>query len=427
MKSFSFMVMGDAHLGRKFKTGITGSAELMTAFDTAIKIAKQRSANYVFVTGNLFDTSSPSETLLKHVARAFESLPSRVIIAPGSCDPSVVGSCYQTFAWPSNVYIFPAGEISYIEFNDRLRGTSDRDYVFSGGGETGRKGIRIYGSAFSGHFQRESLLVTADEKTPRLSSSYINVLVLHGKLVFGEEPSQFDPVPFDVLKECGFELSAIGGDACCMRKGNVIVPGVMCAPDFSVPGDCGVYVGEVRDGGFMTCEFINVSPVKYEIINFDATDLSDMTPQVIAASILRLANTANASRVDICGELPFDVNIDVNEVGKLLKDRFPLIEIRDRTVKKADLYLFSFEKSFRGFYTSNIWESVRQARDEQKKNATNTYNEKNYESAVNTGLKLFDNMGIDGFYSSAVDENGVSGTGDVFDGESDGEGGAGEP
>lgn len=402
MKNFSFMVMGDACLDRKFNTGITGAQERLSAFDEAVKLAKQRSVNYVFVTGNLFDSSNPSRSVLKHVSDAFYSLPSKVIIAPGSFDPSTVGSCYQSFSWPSNVYVFPAGGISYLEFNNSFRGTTDRDYLYSGGRETGRKGVRIYGSAFESHFCRESMLVNEHNRTPRLSSSYINVLVMHGMIVT-DEKSIYNPIPLEVLKECGFDLCAIGGASNCERKGHIIVPGMLCPGSFDNSGEYGVFIGEVADGGFLSAELVSVSPVKYEKITFDVYGRDDLSPASLAEDISKLVMAKNCIRVELVGELPFDANIDVSEVGKILEKEFPLAEIVDKTMKRADLSLLNSEKSFRGFYTTAIWNSVRQARDEMKKTGA-YYSEKNYESAVNLGLKIIDNMNISGLYSS-VKEN----------------------
>lgn len=405
MKSFSFMVMGDAHLDRKFKSSMTGASDRLAAFDAAIELARQRSLNYIFITGNLFDSPTPSSSVLKHVTNSLASLPARIIIAPGNCDPSTVGSCYKAPVWPSNVFIFPSGEINYIEFNDRFRGASDRDYVISGGKESGRKGIRIYGAAFEGHFCRESLLVSGQGRTPRLSSSYINVLAMHG-FVSQDGKSNFNPIPTDILRECGFDLCAIGGEPLCSRKGNIIVPGSLCASGFKEAGECGVYVGEISDSGYLTTDFIQVSPLKYETIVFDVSGRENLSPVSLASDILKLSNIANCTRIELTGELLFDENIDVDALGTHLKDRFPLVEVVDKTMKRADLSLFNYEKTFRGMFTAAIWESVKSAREQSRKSGSVGYNERNYEQAVNFGLKIIDNMSLKGKYSSLVDDMG---------------------
>lgn len=396
------MVMGAANLDRRFKSGITGASDRLSAFDAAIKLCKQRRIEYLFITGNLFDSEKPNPSVIKHVSDEFYSIPStRVIIAPGSCDPSCAGSCYQTQTWPPNVYVFPAGEISEIEFNDKLLGTTDRDYLFSGGKESGRKGVRIYGRAFDGHFCKESLLISDTGKTPRLSSTYLNVLVIHGHVVEDGQTSSFNPIPLDVLKDCGFDLCAVGGEKTNSRKGNILVPGHICPSDFSETGQCGVYVGEVSDGRYLSAEFVDVSPVKYEVIKFDVSGRTDCSPEAIAKDVKRLAISDNCTRFEIIGELSFDENIDVDAIGEILRDSFPLVEVVDKTFKNPNLRLYSAEKTFRGMYTATIWETVHNAREEQKKTGSSaTYREKNYENAVNLGLKIVDNMNLTGVFTS---------------------------
>ncbi len=415
------MAMGNIHLDRKFSTGITGAADRLASFDAALSLAAKKSLNYIFITGNLFDSPNPSEDVLKHVADSFSKLTSRVIIAPGACDPGSVNSCYKTFKWPRNVFIFPSAEMNYIEFNDRFRGAVDRDYLISGGMETGRKGIRIYGAAFEGHFRKESILITSKGDTPRLSSSYINVLVMHG-FVSEEGKGVFNPVPRDVLNECGFDLCAIGGEKSCRRKGNLLVPGTVCPSGFSEEGDCGVYIGEVSDGGFVSSDYVDVAPFKYETVTFDVSGREDISPSAIAKDILKLTNTANCTRIELTGELLFDENVDVDIIGDILNPSFPLVEVCDRTVKRADLSIFNNEKTFRGMYTSAIWDSVKASRDISRKTGTTSHNERNYESAVNLALKIIDNMNVSGTYSSLGKKKeppevkkDESGEGDLFD------------
>ncbi len=393
------MAMGNAHLDRKFTSGITGASDRLASFDAAIELAKKKSINYIFIAGNLFDSPNPSEEVLKHVYNSLAGLTARVIITPGSCDPSTINSCYKSFAFPKNVFIFPSSEMNYIEFGDRFRGAIDREYLFSGGRETGRKGVRIYGAAFESHFKKESLLLTSDGNTPRISSSYINVLVMHG-FVTQEMRGSFNPIPQDVLKSCGFDLCVIGGETSCRRKGSLIVPGTLCPSRFSDEGDCGVYIGEVSDGGLLTSDYVSVAPYKYETITFDVTGRDDISPDALAADILKLSNTANCTRIELTGELLFDENIDVDVLGDILNPKFPLVEVCDKTMKRADLSIFNNEKTLRGMFTSSIWESVKASREISRKAGTVNHNEKNYESAVNLGLKIIDDMSVKGTYSS---------------------------
>ncbi|MBP5312824.1 MAG: hypothetical protein J6112_08345, partial [Clostridia bacterium] len=325
---------------------------------------------------------------------SFASLTSaRVMIAPGCHDPVSVDSCYQNFTWPSNVFSFPSGSTSFIEFNDKLRGTSDRDYVYSGGRETGRKGIRVYGAAFEGHFARKSMLVSEDGRTPRLSLSYVNVLVMYGNLVKDGGKSVYNPIPVDVLNECGFDICAIGGAKTYSKKGNIISPGTICPGGFDNTGDCGVVVCEITSTGRLITDFIPINVIRYEKVTFDVTGRDDMSAGSIASAIEKLIRTPDCCMIEIVGELNYDENIDVIAIGNAVKALFPLTEVVDSTVKKADLLLFNSENTFRGLYTASIWDSVKKAREEQKNALGETrINEKNYEQAVNIGLKMFDGM-----------------------------------
>lgn len=397
MKNISFMIMSDAHLDSDFAIDCNARRrEQRHAFDEALKLCRRYTIDYLLVPGDLFDKRSPDPETVNYVISSFAALDrTAVIIAPGNHDPMTVDSPYRLYDWPQNVFIFPDKKVTFVEFNDKIRGVADRDYLFSAGRETGRRGIRFYGAAFEGHFSRESLFVSRDGRTPRLSPSFVNVLVMHGTVVTDNAKSNYNPIPKDVLDECGFDLCAIGSNHSYSRKGTVVSSGVLCPRNFDEPGDTGVVMGEITDDGRLLTDFVPINAIRYETVKYDVSGAEDLSVRAITNGIKAITNRADCHRIEITGEIGYDENIDTAGIRTELSGYYPIVTVTDKTIKKADMRLLTAEKTFRGVFASKVWGKVKKQRDDEKETGkAPAYSERAFESAINISLKIFDGAGL---------------------------------
>lgn len=396
MRKFSFLIMGDAHLDADFpENNEQRRREQRLAFDKAMSLVSDYAIDYLLVPGDLFDKRNPDRETFSYVMNSFAALEkTKVIIAPGNHDPMTVDSPYRSCEMPGNVYVFPEKRVSFIEFSGRVA-PGGRDYLFGSENTSSSYSVRFYGSAFEGHFSRDSMLVSADGKTPRLSGNFINVLVMHGKLVEDDEKSIYNPIPGKVLEACGFDFCAIGSEHSYLRRKNVFNSGILCPRGFLETGDTGVIAGEVTEDNRVRADFIPINAIRYEKMKYDITGLFDLSPDRIADGIKAITDSRDCYLVELTGETGFDESVDAEEVKKRLTGFFPIVDVVDKTVKKADIRLLADEKNFRGAFCSVIWDSVRRRNSaggasSKKNDDLKKYSEKTHEDAINLCLKLFD-------------------------------------
>ena len=408
------MIMGDAHLDANFpENNEQRRREQRLAFDKAMSLVSDYAIDYLLVPGDLFDKRNPDVETFSYVMDSFASLEkTKVIIAPGNHDPMTVDSLYKNYDIPGNVYIFPEKRVSFIEFSGRVA-PGGRDYLFGGENANTSYSVRFYGAAFEGHFSRDSMLVSPDGKTPRLSGNFINVLVMHGKLVGDDEKSIYNPIPQSVLETCGFDFCAIASEHSYLKKKNVLNSGILCPRGFQETGETGVIAGEVTEDNRVRANFIPINAIKYEKIRYDITGLFDLSADRIAEGIKSITDSRDCYLVELTGETGFDESVDAEEVKKRLTGFFPIVEVTDKTVKKADIRLLADEKNFRGAFCSVIWDSVRRKNSaggnpSKKTDEFKRYNEKTHEDAINLCLKLFDSGDLDGGAAEGIPD-GVAG------------------
>ena len=396
MRKFSFLIMGDAHLDADFPDNSEQRRrEQRLAFDKALSLVSDFAIDYLLVPGDLFDKRNPDPETFSYVMNSFAALEkTKVIIAPGNHDPMTVDSPYRNSDIPGNVYIFPEKRVSFIEFSGRVA-PGGRDYLFGSGSAGTSYSVRFYGSAFEGHFSRDSMLVSSDGRTPRLSGNFINVLVMHGKLVDDDEKSSCNPIPLKALEGCGFDFCALGTEHSYLKKKNILNSGILCPRGFLETGETGVIAGEVAEDNRVRADFVPINAIRYEKIKYDITGLFDLSADRIAEGIKSITDSRDCYFVELTGETGFDESVNAAEVKKRLTGFFPIVEVVDRTVKKADIRLLSEEKNFRGAFCSVIWDSVRHkgaagGGPSKKADDLKRYSEKTHEDAINLCLKLFD-------------------------------------
>lgn len=185
-----FIHMADMHfdtlfasLDSKKNLGETRRLEQRAVFKKTIEYIKQNDINFLFISGDLYDSKFVKQTTIEYINNCFKEIPNtNILISPGNHDPITKNSYYEQFKWAENVYIF-GSEIKKYEFND----------------------INIYGFGFSNYYVNSSGVenIILDDKNKT------NVLIVHGT-IDGETENQYNPIPLNKLLGIGFDYIALG-------------------------------------------------------------------------------------------------------------------------------------------------------------------------------------------------------------------------
>jgi DNA repair exonuclease SbcCD nuclease subunit len=243
-----------------------------------------------------------------------------------------------------------------------------------------KKGVRVYGASFEGHFARETLLCDERGEIPALSPSYINILVLHGEADVSR--SMYNPISKDVLRECGFDLCALGHVHSYKKTEDYIYSGVLCSRGFDELGDCGVVVGEITDEGRVLTEFIPINVRKYVAEEIDVSEETDFSVDALSDLILSKTDKEFCTKVILKGIVPLQEKIDVEGLQMRLTGKYPQVKVVDNTSVEADWRLISEENSLRGIFVRRMLEKLRDTEDGK-------YSTKNIQDAMKIGIKAF--------------------------------------
>ena len=400
------MIMSDVHMDSDFEyNGDEKRAECLRAFEKALGLCSGYGINYVFIPGDLFDKRCPDGECVKKALDLIAAQTETVfLLACGNHDPYAPDSPYANYKLPGNLFVFPTREISTFEFSDKSR-ASDREYMFSTGLSSGKKGVRVYGASFTGHFEKESLLKANDTRVRRLSTDYCNILLMHGITDPANGKSPYNPVSSDTIRQYGFDLAIIGGSHDYNKNGEIICPGCLYPRSFSDLGPKGVVLGDITPDGKIRTEFMPIDIIKYEHVNYDVTGADNFSAYAISEGIKKITEKKNCYDIDITGVINYDENVGVEAIKRELSGYYPEVRVQDKTCKKIDLKLFSSEKNMRGSACVKIRQRVIEGRKEAENGNKSSIDEKNYEDALNILVKSFEAVEKITFAEEPADEN----------------------
>lgn len=190
-KLIRFLHCSDIHLDTPY-VGLSSEKseecrrELRSTFMRMMDHVKERSIDYVLISGDLFDTKYATNNTAEVLIREFTSCPNtQFIIAPGKCDCYNKNPIYTSGRLPENCHVFSEESLGRFDFED------DR--------------VTIYGWAFTEPEMNENPLYerTVDD------SSKINIVCGYCDLD-GELDGGGCPVPLSALKAFGADYYALG-------------------------------------------------------------------------------------------------------------------------------------------------------------------------------------------------------------------------
>lgn len=341
----------DIHLDSPFSgSSETGKSEvrredMRASFQNIINLAKN--ADFLFLSGDLFDGKNVSKTTLEFLKSQFKDLaPIRVFIAAGNHDARTEKSVYNTFDFGENVHVFGT-ETECVK-------TDVAD---------------IYGVSFSAPNEERKLLsectVENEEK--------INLLVLHGNLS-GEG---YNPIGLTEIATSKMDYIALGHIhtySGLKKSCNTFYayPGCPEGRGFDETGEKGVLALEIEKGAVRET-FVPVCTRMYldESVDVSNAENYDEIAERIAAVY---KGNKHIYRVRLKGASKFP--IDTNVVSSKI-DAFS-VDVRDETKASLDIEKASREFTLKGLF-------LRYALEERE-----NLSEEEFDLALKTGLSLIE-------------------------------------
>lgn len=318
-----FIHAADVHLDSAF-SGLSGTnksairrEDMRTSFARVIDLAKD--ADFLFISGDLFDGASVSRLTLDFLKQQFRRIsPVRVFIAAGNHDSFSRGSVYETFDFGENVHVFST-EPECIE-------TEHAD---------------IYGVSFRAANDDRKLLPQFAVK----NKDKLNILVMHGNLA-GEG---YNPVRLSEIGESGMDYIALGhihAATGAEKSGSTFYayPGCTEARGFDETGEKGVLSVELEKGEVKST-FV---PVQERIYIEEEIDISDCENYEDILSQIEAIYHGNRHiyRIKLAGTPQFPVDTAV--VSEKI-DAFD-VTVRDETVPAVDIDALSKEFTLKGLF-----------------------------------------------------------------------------
>ena len=190
-KLIRFLHCSDIHLdtpyvGLSSEKSEESRRELRSTFMRMMEHVKERSIDYVLISGDLFDTKYATNNTAEVLIREFNNCPqTHFIIAPGKSDCFSDNPIYTSGRLPENCHVFNESTLGRFDFED------DR--------------VTVYGWAFLEERLNENPLY--DKSVD--DSSKINIVCGYCD-VDGEIDSDICPIPTSALKTFGADYYAFG-------------------------------------------------------------------------------------------------------------------------------------------------------------------------------------------------------------------------
>lgn len=241
-----FLHLADIHLDTPF-AGLSPEKSderrrgLRATFMRAMEYVRNGGINYVFISGDLFDTKYATNSTAELLVREFRNCPDTMfIIAPGKHDAYKDNPIYSTDRLPDNCFVFNSDKLERFDFSE------DR--------------LTVYGWGFVEDRISENPLY--EKRVDDISK--INIVCGYTDLD-GELDSSDCPVSSQDLKKFGADYYALGsrhggGEFVNLEDSLYGYPGALESTGFDEPGMGGAKLVTVRyDNGELSIDAKNMS------------------------------------------------------------------------------------------------------------------------------------------------------------------------
>ncbi len=314
MKIIAF---GDLHLDSAFsscsvRSRITRRDIQKQIFSKIISQTKEKQADLLLISGDLFDIPAPSKEICDLVYNEIASLDCPVVISPGNHDYYVSGGVYD--AMPDNVYVFKSEKMSriYIESLD----------------------VCIDGYAFlSESYSKDPFDGYAPEHTD-------SMLIFNGHTDLGGPSSQYAPFNVAQLNNIGYQLASLGHihttsdpkyDGDCL----VAFSGVIQGRSIDEPVNGHVNVFEASNGKVILKEKIDLSlwnNLLYCVSADDVTSDHELLRRIASEIYPERISKNDTLRVELVGEYDYSYTPNENYILTKIKE---LVQSEDVSLKNS--------------------------------------------------------------------------------------------
>ena len=279
--------------------------------------ALSQGCDLMVLSGDLFDGPASRESI--HALRdALKEAAMPVFITPGNHDPLTAASPWLTESWPENIHIFKAPVMESVALPEL--------------------DCRVYGAGFTG-----------SQAAGVLDGFHCDGSEKHRIGVFHGEPMQFSSpngvISGELVKQTGLDYLALGhihkGDSFRAGKTLCAWPGCPMGRGFDELGEKGVLIVTL-DESSAQAQFLPLDDPRFYdwecVAGSDAAaSLSRLLPAVGSYDFYRVTLTGESEALDL---------------DALLRqfDRFPNLQLRDRTVPPLDIWGSAGADSLEGVY-----------------------------------------------------------------------------
>ncbi|AOT69694.1 metallophosphoesterase family protein [Geosporobacter ferrireducens] len=366
MQKIKVLHCGDFHFDTPFFGLTTAEAEkrkedLRETFGRIVSIAKEEAVDLLLISGDFFDSEKVMKTTLEYIIKKLEEIPQvRIFISPGNHDPYTYKSYYRLIQWPANVHIFTS----------KLEGVRIPELD-----------TYVYGIGFSKNHEKKPLLEDLQLENP----CCINIMVLHGDVVSGEQDSDYNPISIERIEKSQLDYLALGhrhsfsginktGSTYWSYSGNPEGRG------FDELGAKGIVLGEISKD-YCNLNFREICKRKYyeQVINIQGAATYEEIVEKINDQINDPDRRRNLYKLVLQGELSEGFVLHSAVIAEKLEDRFYFLKLVDDTEAYVDYGELSDSFSLKGVFVRTMQEKMSKAASLEEK--------KKLEFALKAGLR----------------------------------------
>ncbi len=292
--------------------------ERLSAFTKMIDYTIAVNADMLLISGDLFDSSNPSDAILSYCVSEFEKLGNTpVFLVLGNHDYGI-----RRDVFPGNVHIFP----------NTLTTFTSQDFS-------------VTGASFSSPSSVISPLLPPKDPTKT------NILCLHGDLF---SQGEYNPLNKEELLKLGYDYIALGHIHQCCILSPIAYPGCHDGGGFDEEGLKGFLECDI-DKNSLNIRFIPSSSRIYETIIFDVSDFSSSEK---IAEALKESVHDGIYKVLLTGKATEDFSPNLGYISSVLSQNAFFIKVEAEFSEDSDLSQSALYSLFYEHLKENCHESV---------------------------------------------------------------------
>jgi exonuclease SbcD len=304
-------------------------------------LAERESADMLLMAGDLLDSDSAYSETADAIEQTIGRLKIPVFIAPGNHDYFSRRSPYFRLDLKRGAHIFKSEKIECVELPEL--------------------GARVWGAGFEDTSCHSLIRGFRADKIP----GTIDIMVIHGDAL--SKDSTYNPVSEDDIAGSNMDYIALGhthayGGLRLAGATYYAWPGCTEGRGFDELGEKGVIIADIRPGA-VEAKFVPLGGRKYEVAEIDVSGSGDPVSAILSA--LPQDTSKDIYRIILKGGCVAPP--DTDGIMKALGDRFYMLQLKDKTTIRRELWEKTGEDTLRGLFLTRMREMFDRADSEQEK------------------------------------------------------------